>query len=779
MRRPFLLLFAITSVACSDQSVTTNNSPPEAVILEPAPDWMAETGETATFRGAVQDVATSGEDLSVTWSSSLDGTLFSGFADSDGTTVHATADLGVGEHTITLRVVDGAGATGTDAIGITVLDPVVPNTNPTCEITDPADDDRFVEGDGVVLEGTASDGESDLTDLTATWASSEDGELGVTNPSSSGRVALPVSDLSVGTHVVTLDVADPDGGNCSEFIVVHVDSGNQRPSVGAPTLTPDPLLTTTSASCTAPAASDPDGDTVTVAWRWLVDGSDVAETGTSLDASLFVKGETVSCEVTPSDAGGDGPSANATLTVADTPPTAPTAAITPLLPVEDTDGLQCLVDVAATDIDGDALTYAVTWTLDGSPWTGATTMTLWSGDTVAVGDASAGLWECTLTPVADAVWGPAATASVTVVLANQRPSITAPVMLPNPLLTTTGASCVAPPATDPENDPITLVWGWTVEGTAAGGALDNLPATEFIKGQSVECTVTPSDAGGPGTPGIATLVVADTPPTAPGIAIFPPNPIAGQQLDCLVDTPAVDDDGELVTYAATWTFNSAAFPSTSTTVFPDDTIAASTVGTWACTVTPTADGVAGPTASTQVTVAAALPPGKLVFLTSVTTNGNMGGTSGADGFCQNLASAAGLPGTFLAWLSGSSYGSSPASRFTQSNSNPYVRLDGAVVANDWSDLTDGSIQNTITVDEYGNPQSWFAYSFTQVDGSNGLFGSSGSNCYGVNCHCDNWTTNNTGSGSAVADTSRTDDDWTDYSFGNFCGQSFRLMCFQQ
>jgi hypothetical protein len=102
-------------------------------------------------------------------------------------------------------------------------------------------------------------------------------------------------------------------------------------------------------------------------------------------------------------------------------------------------------------------------------------------------------------------------------------------------------------------------------------------------------------------------------------------------------------------------------------------------------------------------------------------------------------------------------------------------------ANNWSDLTDGSIQATITVDEYGNGQGWFAYSFTQQDGSNGLFGSSSSNCYGQNCHCDNWTTSNSSSpnGSAVADTSQTDNDWTDYSFGNFCGQSFRLMCFQQ
>ena len=182
-----------------------------------------------------------------------------------------------------------------------------------------------------------------------------------------------------------------------------------------------------------------------------------------------------------------------------------------------------------------------------------------------------------------------------------------------------------------------------------------------------------------------------------------------------------------------------------------------------------------------VTVASALPDGKLVFLSSATTNGAFGGTSGGDSFCQDLADAAFLPGTFKAWVSGDSYGSSPASGFVHSYSVPYVRLDGAVVADDWNDLTDGSIDVTITLDEWGDPASWFAYSFTQTDGSNGLFGSPSSDCYGQNCHCDNWTNSSSSApnGSAVGDTSQINDDWTDYSFGNFCNNQFRLMCYQQ
>ena len=178
------------------------------------------------------------------------------------------------------------------------------------------------------------------------------------------------------------------------------------------------------------------------------------------------------------------------------------------------------------------------------------------------------------------------------------------------------------------------------------------------------------------------------------------------------------------------------------------------------------------------------PYGKLVFVSSQRHLGDFGGAIGADSFCQNLASIAGLSGTFKAWLSESTYISSPAGRFIQS-SIPYTLVNGTRIANDWSDLTDGSIQNPINIDEYGNASiAAMVFSFTQIDGSPGLFESSTSSCYGDDCNCNNWTNpNEQGSpppGSAVGQTSITTDDWTDYSFGNFCGPSgYPVYCFEQ
>ena len=173
---------------------------------------------------------------------------------------------------------------------------------------------------------------------------------------------------------------------------------------------------------------------------------------------------------------------------------------------------------------------------------------------------------------------------------------------------------------------------------------------------------------------------------------------------------------------------------------------------------------------------------KKVFVSSQRHTGDFGGISGADSFCQGLAAAAGLQGTYYAWLSDST--TSPAARFAYA-SVPYKLVDGTTIANDWNDLTDGSIQHPINLDEYGNPAATnLIYSFTRIDGTPGLFTNPSHNCYGGDCHCNNWTNDQQlGSptpGSAMAQSSQSNDDWTDYSFVNACGPTgYPIYCFQQ
>jgi hypothetical protein len=88
---------------------------------------------------------------------------------------------------------------------------------------------------------------------------------------------------------------------------------------------------------------------------------------------------------------------------------------------------------------------------------------------------------------------------------------------------------------------------------------------------------------------------------------------------------------------------------------------------------------------------------KVVFVTSQTYTGNLGGLLGADTKCQTAATNAGLGGVYKAWIS-DSLGESPDTRLTHATV-PYVRTDGAVVANNWITLTGQFLINALNRDE--------------------------------------------------------------------------------
>lgn len=163
----------------------------------------------------------------------------------------------------------------------------------------------------------------------------------------------------------------------------------------------------------------------------------------------------------------------------------------------------------------------------------------------------------------------------------------------------------------------------------------------------------------------------------------------------------------------------------------------------------------------------------LVFISSQTYTGNLGGLAGADARCQSLASAAGIPGWFMAWLSDNS--ASPATRFPTRSSSPYRLLNGAKIADNWADLTDGTLAEWIYVPDTGSQGKPGPGDLTWTGTlANGL--PSG-------LHCNNWT-------SASADASgtvgyqrhglATDGSWSNWpSQVTTCGAARRLYCFQQ
>jgi hypothetical protein len=157
----------------------------------------------------------------------------------------------------------------------------------------------------------------------------------------------------------------------------------------------------------------------------------------------------------------------------------------------------------------------------------------------------------------------------------------------------------------------------------------------------------------------------------------------------------------------------------------------------------------------------------IVFLTSTTTQGNMGGLVGADARCQTRAAAASLPGDYRAWLSTSS--SSASQRLIHSVS-PYQLVDGTIIANNWADLTDGSLAATINRTESNTVINASVWTATNV---NGVF----ANSSGLTA-CDNWTSSTASSSAATGRSDATNQTW---SLSNFlsCSIPNRLYCIQQ
>jgi hypothetical protein len=167
----------------------------------------------------------------------------------------------------------------------------------------------------------------------------------------------------------------------------------------------------------------------------------------------------------------------------------------------------------------------------------------------------------------------------------------------------------------------------------------------------------------------------------------------------------------------------------------------------------------------------------IVFTTRATFDGNLGGLAGADAKCNAAAAAVGLPGTYKAWL-GSSAG--PAGDRMIHSSYPYrasaIGLGGAfgiLIANNWSDLTDGTLANSLSSDESGIPLN--SGNLSAWTAMNTDFTYFGSNCT-VSGQTADWAgrVGNTRTGAINA----TNSTWQSAS-SQFCSNISHLYCVQQ
>jgi hypothetical protein len=162
---------------------------------------------------------------------------------------------------------------------------------------------------------------------------------------------------------------------------------------------------------------------------------------------------------------------------------------------------------------------------------------------------------------------------------------------------------------------------------------------------------------------------------------------------------------------------------------------------------------------------------RTVFVTSGVYDGvTIASVANANVLCQGLATAAGLLGTYNAFLSDES--NDAADNLTHAPV-PYTLVDGTIVANNWAGLISGNLLAAINMTESRGA----APAGTIVCGTSNVY--TGSDAQGLRIAgdtCLNWTSN--ADFGAVGSSSRTDSLWAAWC-GVPCNRLGALYCFEQ
>lgn len=389
----------------------------------------------------------------------------------------------------------------------------------------------FHKGDTVQVRLTVNDGESDsLSALSSSpiiansapsisavaiapsdvfeateLACTPDGWVDADGDSADYRFTWEIGGETVGTSASLTGGAFAKGDviTCTATPYDGEDAGAPVASASIAVQNTLPVLASAALSSSGPAVSDTltalpggtsddDGDTVTLAYAWFVNG-DPAGTGSSLASDAFRKGDEIWVVITPSDDVGAGAAIESAHAIAvNSAPVIDTLALTPEAPLT-TDTL--VASAGATDGDGDALTYSYELLVNGvavDSNSSGTFAASWfaKDDTVQVrltvndGD------EDSLPALSlELLVGNSAPSAPTVAL-----SSLSPVEQAEDLICLIDAASV-----DADGDALTYEFTWLLDGVPFGGATtttevgDTVPSSETWLDQVWTCQVTVSD----------------------------------------------------------------------------------------------------------------------------------------------------------------------------------------------------------------------------------------------------------------------------------------------
>jgi hypothetical protein len=496
--------FLVLLAGCTPMPELAFNTPPSALVLhiEPA---SPTTSDTLIGTIDADSIDAEGDDI---------GYEFAWYKDGVATGIEArtidpasTAKGQVWELVIVATDGEFAGEEARASVIIVNSPPVVDRV----EISPAAP----ATTDDLALSTVATDADGDVVTWSIVWSRDD-------VPLSAYGGATSIPEAATGTLEDWSVTATPsDGTDRGETTSVSVYIDNTTPTLGSLRVLPTAPQVQDAVIATVLDVTDPDqpGQTVSVEFAWFVNGVEALREsqtdGSSFLSDGFAKGDEVTVIATPSDGYAIGsPLTSSPITVVNTAPSLDVASLSPTTAYESTT-LTCGAGTPS-DEDGDSVSYEYAWYVDGTRVSSASSDTL-TGTSFGKTDEV----YCVMTPDDGDDAGDPVTSN-TVTVSNSVPTFTGVTLSPTTPTVATTVTANVSGGDDDDGDSISYTYAWTVNGTAVTSTSSQLSTGNFVRGDSVQVTVTPGDSSGYGTalPSSATEI-QNARPTVSSTSITP------------------------------------------------------------------------------------------------------------------------------------------------------------------------------------------------------------------------------------------------------------------
>ena len=568
---------------CTTGMLLSVGTVPTVSIDQPLDSGLFSVGDTITFRGTATDNEDPEDQISVVWTSDIDGELQSSNPNSQGVSQFTYSELSAGVHSVSLSATDTSGLTSDDLISfrvntLPVVDSITFTPNPVFSNTN------------LSTNYTTSDADGQNVSSTMEWF--EDGLL-----TSFTGTAINASEFEV-NEVWTIRITPNDGFQDGLYTEESITISNTLPIVGSVAISPNTTIYNDTILTCIGTATDID-QAITPTFQWTIDGQ--VYTGATLDLSSTpaMPNYVVACNAIATDDWGGTDMMTTTVTLENRPPSLGTVTITP-------DALGMIGEVLTcesivTDPDGESLTPTYVWSVNGYSLGANSTFSL-VPSLVNPSD----VVTCTAS-VTDA-FGESQTATGSFTVYNEPPVVNSLVLDPaNPSALDT-VTCTAM-VTDPDGvvEPtITFLFENVTTGTtlypnstSLTDAILNLADVSLNTGDELACYITVTDNGGAITMDTVTTTIINSNPVVSNVSISPNVGVqTGDVLTCIASATDTEDGTISPTYG--WTVNGNTVSSTSAySITATDTDVGDII---VCTATATdLDGNAT-SATTDVTV---------------------------------------------------------------------------------------------------------------------------------------------------------------------------------